>query len=959
MNKTYKSGMMALSAVVFLTSCSENESLQQAHLSTDQINFIASMAHQWDANTKSAPQNPSSRSAGVRDNEAPIHVNANLAKPLYLHPVVQDGIHIWSKQGTPITRSGAPIEDVEQERVVQTRGSKKDKLSDYTSFNVSAVNTHDNPESLFFGYQKAASVTSNSTTTWHVSDGIKCWPEAPATLSFYAYAPDNSMVTVESGDDAAGVKTVHYKATTPVTDQPDLIVSSAAESRPSNAKPTTVNLPFYHALTAVTFSVDAAMMPGTLTKVELVNVNTEGDCTMTASATPSFSWSNQKTPSTFSFDFNQPVGSSAVTLTSGEKTLMMVPQTLPTDAKVNFTFTLNNGVSQTLSAPIGGNGKTWEAGKSIIYKLSTNAVSTISAASVSFPTTWNDIAVTSATDKVSYPKSTFDNGESIGLYVVDEAGQLVGSNIKLTKNTDGWKLDGNDKFMLLTRYKYFAYYPYSTTAPTVNVSADNAAAFFASKISSLSLKDDQRDKSDLLAQDFQVATGLVGPNASTLTFQMEHSMGLAVLNLEEKSIAKTRRFYTNNYTYYYPDLPGHATIKPTEGKDKDYTDDAAKMTVSASTNFEGYKPYNVPGTTKHLQVIPLNKKASFMAADQDRLPRTAWGKLSTYSITPKTSVPVVLKNIQTDADFYYLARVYTCTQSVASFTTPVAGDYMIECWGAQGSNMLDKVGGKGGYCKGTVKLPNRTIYIYVGAQAGGFGGGGITIDHEREHNFGNDGGGATDIRLVKGSTYKEFNSLKSRIIVAAGGGGANHRNTIGEVPQWGQGDGGYGGGLNGGDGFRDDNTISWATVPYCTISYGAQQKQGGRNYQNTVEGGVVTTTISGNVPYWGRFGFAPSETEGARVQSGGGGGYYAGCDSGHAGGSGGSSFISGHSGCDAITESSTENAIVHTGQPNHYSGLVFTDTQMIDGAHPMPSPYGGTEIGHSRDGACVISWFLK
>ena len=136
MNKTYKSGMMALSAVVFLTSCSENESLQQAHLSTDQINFIASMAHQWDANTKSAPQNPSSRSAGVRDNEAPIHVNANLAKPLYLHPVVQDGIHIWSKQGTPITRSGAPIEDVEQERVVQTRGKQNNNLSDYTSFKI-------------------------------------------------------------------------------------------------------------------------------------------------------------------------------------------------------------------------------------------------------------------------------------------------------------------------------------------------------------------------------------------------------------------------------------------------------------------------------------------------------------------------------------------------------------------------------------------------------------------------------------------------------------------------------------------------------------------------------------------------------------------------------------------------------------------------------------------------------
>ena len=137
---------------------------------------------------------------------------------------------------------------------------------------------------------------------------------------------------------------------------------------------------------------------------------------------------------------------------------------------------------------------------------------------------------------------------------------------------------------------------------------------------------------------------------------------------------------------------------------------------------------------------------------------------------------------------------------------------MIECWGAQGSNMLDKVGGKGGYCKGTVKLPHRTIYIYVGAQSGGFGGGGVTIDSERAAHFGNDGGGATDVRLVEGSTYKEFKSLMSRIIVAAGGGGANHRNSVGEDPQWGQGDGGYGGGLNGGDGLRDDNTMSWTSA---------------------------------------------------------------------------------------------------------------------------------------------------
>ena len=915
MNKTYKSGMMALSAVVFLTSCSENESLQQAHLSTDQINFIASMAHQWDANTKSAPQNPSSRSAGVRDNEAPIHVNANLAKPLYLHPVVQDGIHIWSKQGTPITRSGAPIEDVEQERVVQTRGSKKE-LSDYTSFNVSAVKTQDNNESLFFGYQKAVSVTSNSTTTWHVPDGINCWPEAPATLSFYAYAPDNSMVS--SGTDATGVKTVHYKASTSaVTDQPDLIVSSAADSRQSNAKPAAVNLPFYHALTAVTFSVDAAMMPGTLTKVELVNVNTEGDCTMTASATPStpsFSWSNQTTPSTFSFDFNQSVGSSAVTLTSGEKTLMMVPQELPADAKVNFTFTVN-GVSQTLSAPIGGKGKTWEAGKSIIYKLSTNAVSTISATSVSFPTTWNDIAVTSATDKVSYPKSTFDNGERIGLYVVDEDGKLVGSNIKLTKNAEGWKLDGNDKFMLLTRYKYFAYYPYSDTkAPAVNTGATNTATeFFVNTTSSLSPASVQNTKEALLAQDFQVAKGIVGPNASTLTFQMEHSMGLAVLNLEEKSIAKTRRFYTNNYTYYYPDLPGHATIKPTEGKDKDYTDDAAKMTVSASTNFEGYKPYNVPGTTKHLQVIPLNKKASFMAADQDRLPRTAWGKLSTYSITPKTSVPVVFKNIQTDADFYYLARVYTCTQRVEEFTTPVAGEYKLECWGSQGGTLQSfHVPGDGGYSVGWYESPaNRILYICVGNH-GAYGSYSYNNNIGANIVSGVPGGGATHISINSGGELKVFDTHRGDVLLVAGGGGCCDMTS--DVTR---GIGGQGGGKKGTAGSNS------GSVYY---------PNGDGTGATDVAGGKTSYYSSGAFHIDGSFGLGGVASNGDYGAQGGSGWF-------------------GGGGCELAGTSGGGSA---------YINPILKSTNTINGNNLMPNPQGGSDvIGHLGDGICVISWILK
>ena len=46
---------------------------------------------------------------------------------------------------------------------------------------------------------------------------------------------------------------------------------------------------------------------------------------------------------------------------------------------------------------------------------------------------------------------------------------------------------------------------------------------------------------------------------------------------------------------------------------------------------------------------------------------------------------------------------------------------------------------------------------------------------------------------------------------------------------------------------------------------------------------------------------------------------------------GGSSFISGHEGCDAIKEESTENNIIHTGQSIHYLGIYFTNTLMIYG----------------------------
>ena len=147
-------------------------------------------------------------------------------------------------------------------------------------------------------------------------------------------------------------------------------------------------------------------------------------------------------------------------------------------------------------------------------------------------------------------------------------------------------------------------------------------------------------------------------------------------------------------------------------------------------------------------------------------------------------------------------------------------------------------------------------------------------------------------------------------------------------------------------------------LQYICLCHGANQTTGGKHLRSYINSSGKFDSFSNEPRLSGKFGYAATAPA-TFVQTGGGGGYYAGGSGDHVGGSGGSSFISGYSGCDAISESSTEKAIVHTGQPNHYSGLVFTDTQMIDGAHVMPSPNGGSETGHSGDGACIISWFLK
>ena len=803
----YAGCLLAIGSFALL-ACSESEGISSnANLSTDKITFDANIQKEWDASSAIAEQRAISTAISQASQSAPLSVKADFSKLLYLHPVVQEGIHVWNEKNQPVTRGGILLDDVEQERVVASRGSKKSALSDYSSFGVTAIYPSSSSDyTVLLDNQQA---TTGANSKWFVADNSNAkWPMNNELVSFHAYAPHStksySMLS-STADNTNVLTTIHYDASkTDITNQPDLIVATQTGSRSNASANKDVALQFSHALTAVTFAMssDLADVIGTganLEKVRLVGIPNQGDCQLMAKdgkhTAASQRWTNINGSETFEFDLSKQnvTAGKDLALTSGNQTLMMIPQTLPSGAKAEFIFKIN-GNSQTLSVDL-ANTK-WVAGSSVIYKLSAKAINTLSSTQITYPDTWA---------KYSYPKTAFDANEAIGLYVVDNNNKVVASNVKVTKAANGtWNM--SSKVLKLAKYHYFAYYPYSTTAPTVDATASDATAFFADKVSKWPVKADQSAKSaaDLKDQDLQVAKGVVGSDASTLTFAMSHQMGLAVLNLAAKNIVKTRKFNNNNYTYYYPNLSGRATSI----SKSDYTDSSDKQNVMASNNFTGSnKPYKTSKANRYIQVVKPGTAYSYSAADQANSPRSAWGSAKlgkACSIKVSSAAGVQTKSITTDADFYYLARVYTYTGRVESFTAPVNGKYKMECWGASGASIHPNVSylkpGLGGYSIGYLNAaPNKNFYVCVGS-SGAYGAYSYNNNLGYSLRAGSPGGGATHISINSGGELKNFSSHPTDILLVAGGGGGV------DIVSGKEASGGYGGGTKGGAGASTDGT---------------------------------------------------------------------------------------------------------------------------------------------------------
>ena len=253
-----------------------------------------------------------------------------------------------------------------------------------------------------------------------------------------------------------------------------------------------------------------------------------------------------------------------------------------------------------------------------------------------------------------------------------------------------------------------------------------------------------------------------------------------------------------------------------------------------------------------------------------------------------------------------------CTHSVEKFTTPVAGEYKLECWGA-GSPYNG-----GGYSYGDISLKSDTLlYVCVGAKGnspngvtggkGGYNGGGDGGNGYPPYTGGYGGCGATHVAfssgLLKELEADYINKQQKKLILVAGGSGGS---SIGKGV-------GFGGGSEGG-------RTSAPEAPTKPKRYGPSANQiSGYKFGEGQQG--MTKSINGYA--------------GAEGGAGGGGGLYGGI---------------------SLQEEGDGSDWSGGGGSGYVNTNLLTNANTIAGDTNFLSPYGVMEKGHlDDDGACIVT----
>lgn len=266
-------------------------------------------------------------------------------KPTWLVPLITDGI------------------DSTDETVTLTRSTLTDNES-LDSFGVFARRTDSDSEAPDYMFN----VCVTRSTGWTPAEDYR-WP-SDGKLHFTAFAPfcsqtDTEGITALPRPDAS--PEVGFKVPSDVADQFDLLVAT-----PTDGDSSPCELTFNHALTGIRFASGAELAPCTVKSIEISGVADSGTISLEDQT-----WSDITGNATYIISPDIELSASAggeyvepnTLITSGEQTLILLPQSLGADTRVKITV-LTNGRESTLEASLGG--QSWTPGKTVTYRISGN-----------------------------------------------------------------------------------------------------------------------------------------------------------------------------------------------------------------------------------------------------------------------------------------------------------------------------------------------------------------------------------------------------------------------------------------------------------------------------------------------------------------------------------------------------------------------------------------------------------
>ena len=347
-------------------------------------------------------------------------------------------------------------------------------------------------------------------------------------------------------------------------------------------------------------SVSDDMEKGVINSIKIEGVKGEGDYNLSTKE-----WSVSSSSAAASY--NVPISASGLNVGTGtvnlaaNATLMMIPQTLGDGAKVTINITPTD--KKTVDLAFYLKDTQWLAGNHVTYLLSTTKIIKLNMGSVNYPK-WQTAEGSAFTSEKL--KSSYASGDAIGMYVVDKYNKVIEANLKLTYNGSQWTVAGKE-FKGSPQYNYFVYYPYqkgglpgAPAKDASNIDVTSAEKFFANAIAtwkSNNIAADQSTLDKMNACDLQIGKATLDEDGCSVSFKMEHAMGLAVLNREFKSV--TKHYILSGYPSYT------------------YTWDNGTTTLIPSATLSNGQKLFATTNTQGVKVIPPSVASTFSSTSKE------------------------------------------------------------------------------------------------------------------------------------------------------------------------------------------------------------------------------------------------------------------------------------------------------------------------------------------------------